>query len=62
VARGVSARLDPDTLPVKAHLSHLRLKNASAGSVEQRFYSLRRLARFLGVECGADHWTASLTS
>ncbi len=54
MASGVSARLDPGTLPVEAHLSHLRLKNASAGSVEQRFYSLRRLARFLGVECGVD--------
>ncbi len=46
--------MDPGTLPVEAHLSHLRLKNASAGSVEQRFYSLRRLARFLDVECGED--------
>jgi len=54
VTRAVSTRVDPGAFPVEAHLSHLRLKNASAGSVEQRLYSLRRLARFLDVECGAD--------
>jgi len=32
--------VDPGAFPVEAHLSHLRLKNASAGSVEQRLYSL----------------------
>jgi len=54
VTRAASTRVDSGTLPVEAHLSHLRLRNASAGSVEQRLYSLRRLARFLDVECGAD--------
>lgn len=47
-------RVDPARFPVEAHLAHLRLRNASPGSVLQRLNNLRRLARFLDVECSAD--------
>lgn len=57
------------TDPVAAHLAHLRLRNLSPASIDQRRYALGRLARFLHCDppellaataCDLDRWQHSL--